>query len=232
MTTLLLFGILLGMRHAFEADHVAAVATLTSRSPTLKHALKQGAVWGIGHTLSLFLFGSIVLWMDTVVPDTLAHTLELIVGIMLVILGIDVIRRLIRDRIHFHHHKHDKIEHFHAHSHAHEGPHKTSPHNHQHNDTFPIRSLLVGLMHGMAGSAALILLTLNTLQSPWMGMIYIALFGAGSIIGMAILSFAIAIPLHFSAKSLTWFHNGLQAIVGVFTIGLGLHIVYQMGGGF
>jgi len=228
MTSLLLLGFLIGMRHALEADHVAAVASLATSSQTLQHAVKQGAVWGLGHTITLFLFGSIVIWVDTVIPTTLAHTLEFIVGGMLVVLGMDVLRRVIRDKIHYHVHNHHDHKHFHAHSHSNEDDHSKSPHQHEHADRFPFRALCVGLMHGMAGSAVLILLTIETVKSPWQGMLYILLFGIGSILGMAVLSVAIAIPLRSSARGLTWAHNGLQASIGIFTVGLGCTIMYQL----
>ena len=100
MISLLFLGFLIGMRHALEADHVAAIATLASRTNSLHGALRQGAAWGLGHTLTLFLFGSVVILMDSVMPKAFALKLELAVGCMLVILGLDVMRRLIRDRVH------------------------------------------------------------------------------------------------------------------------------------
>jgi len=229
MTSLLIIGFLIGMRHALEADHVAAVASLATKQQSLRQAMHQGLAWGLGHTLTLFLIGSIVLWMDTVVPTSLAQLLEFLVGVMLLILGGDVLIRVIRERIHFHKHNHGPQVHFHAHSHANEGAHQNSAHRHQHRTKFPVRFLLVGLMHGMAGSAAVILLTLDSIQSPWQGMLYILLFGVGSMLGMAVLSIAIAIPLRSSAKGLTWMHNGLQTVIGVFTMGLGLSIMFGIG---
>jgi ABC-type nickel/cobalt efflux system permease component RcnA len=228
MFSTLFLGLLIGIRHAFEADHVAAVASLTSNSSSLRQALRQGAAWGLGHTITLFLFGSVILWMDTVMSESLAHVLEYAVGVMLVVLGIDVLHRVVKERIHYHLHKHDDHVHFHAHSHANESAHASSAHNHTHKARFPVRSLLVGLMHGTAGSAALILLTLETIQSPLWGMVYILLFGIGSILGMALLSVAIAVPLRSSAKGLTWLHNGLQGAIGVLTIGIGGTIMYQV----
>jgi len=229
--SLLLLGFLLGMRHAVETDHVAAVASLVTRSRSMSDTLCQGAVWGLGHTLTLFIFGSLVLLLDTVMPETLAQTLEFVVGLMLVGLGIDVLRRLQRERIHFHVHQHaDDTLHFHAHSHTGESVHP-AVHHHHHERTrgFPLRALLVGMMHGMAGSAALILLTLQTVHSPLTGLLYIALFGIGSIAGMAVLSVIIAVPLRYSASSLTWVHNGLQAVIGVTTLIIGGIIVYDIG---
>ncbi len=228
MWSLLVFGFLIGMRHAVEPDHVAAVAALATRSRSAMDTFRQGAVWGLGHTLTLFLFGSIVILMDTIVPDALARTLEVAVGIMLVGLGVDVVRRLIRDRFHFHTHRHDDgALHFHAHSHAGESGHDPDHHHHIHSRGFPFRALLVGLMHGMAGSAALMMLTLQTVKSPVAGLLYIAVFGFGSIAGMGVLSLVIAIPLRQTAKGLTWLHNGLQAAIGVATIALGVMLIYE-----
>jgi ABC-type nickel/cobalt efflux system permease component RcnA len=227
---LLILGFLIGMRHALEADHVAAVAALTTKTTSVKSAIKQGAVWGLGHTITLFLFSTIVIMTDSIIPEKFANGLEFVVGIMLVFLGGDVIRRLIRDKIHFHSHQHDnEVTHFHAHKHTNKQKHTGSAHRHEHTSGFPIRALYVGLMHGMAGSAALIILTLQSVDSVATGLFYILMFGIGSIIGMAALSFTIAIPLRHSAKGLTWLNNGLQAVIGIATIALGSTLIYDIG---
>jgi len=232
MLSVLILGFLLGMRHAIEADHVAAVASMTTRTKSLREAMRLGATWGLGHTLTLFLFGSIVIFSDSVIPDTMALSLEFVVGIMLVILGVDVIRRMRKERVHFHLHKHDDgVKHFHAHSHQGEGQHQKSTHEHTHQKGFHLRSLFVGMMHGMAGSAALIVLTLQTVSSPIMGLVYIALFGFGSVFGMAVLASIIMIPLHHSAKNLTRFYHGFQTTIGVGTIALGVFVMYGIGVG-
>jgi ABC-type nickel/cobalt efflux system permease component RcnA len=226
--SVLLMSLLIGMRHALESDHLAAVASLATRSPSLRQTVRLGATWGLGHTLTLFLFGSVVLWMDTVMPERLAHWLEFAVGLMLVGLGIDVLRRLWRERVHFHVHRHsDGTVHFHAHSHQGQRAHDTDAHRHEHPQGFPLRALLVGLVHGMAGSAALILLTLQTLHDPWLGMLYMLVFGIGSILGMAAVSVVIAWPLKATGRRLTWAHNGLQATIGLFTLGSGLWIAVE-----
>jgi len=226
--SILLMSLLIGMRHALESDHLAAVASLATRSPSLRQTVRLGATWGLGHTLTLFLFGSVVLWMDTVMPERLAHWLEFAVGLMLVGLGIDVLRRLWRERVHFHVHRHsDGTVHFHAHSHQGQRAHDTDAHRHEHPQGFPLRALLVGLVHGMAGSAALILLTLQTLHDPWLGMLYMLVFGIGSILGMAAVSVVIAWPLKATGRRLTWAHNGLQATIGLFTLGSGLWIAVE-----
>ena len=220
------FGFLLGMRHALEADHVAALTSLSTRPTSWVQAVRIGAVWGLGHTLTLFIVGTIVLLADTVVPERIAWGLELAVGVMLVGLGADVLRRLLRDRVHFHVHAHDDgTTHFHAHSHAEE-----NGHCHEHGHAFPGRALVVGLMHGMAGSAALVLLAIAKAPSVAMGILYIGVFGAGSILGMALLSVAISMPLRYSARLITSksFHNGLQGIIGVAAVLIGLSFIFEL----
>ncbi|OQX30651.1 MAG: urease accessory protein [Candidatus Sedimenticola endophacoides] len=231
MEGLLLFGLLIGMRHALEADHLAAVASLVSRRQSLAETLRQGGAWGLGHTLTLFLFGSVVIFMDTVMPERLAAGLELAVGFMLVLLGADVLRRVVRERVHFHVHRHGGERHFHAHSHAGEAraAHDPERHHHPHPQGFPLRALLVGLMHGMAGSAAVILLALQTMTSPLQGVFYILVFGIGSMLGMALLSVVISLPMRFSAGRLTWAYNGLQLLVGTITVVLGLLVIREQG---
>ena len=217
------FGFLLGMRHALEADHVAAVASLTDRNTTLAEAARLGAAWGLGHTLTLVIFGTAVLAADTLVSERLAWALELGVGLMLVALGADVLRRLVRDKVHFHAHRHDDgTTHFHAHSHGDGEDHR------HHHGRLPKRAIFVGSMHGMAGSAALVLLTVSQAPSLLGGLLYIGIFGLGSIAGMALLSTAIAVPLHYSARTLTWMGNGLQGVIGGGTIVIGLALIYSL----
>ena len=115
MLSLLFIGFLIGMRHALEADHIAAVATLATTTDSLKSAMRHGAVWGMGHTLTLFVFGSVVILSDAIIPENMALGLEFAVGVMLVILGIDDIRKMRRDKVHFHSHQHNnQQQHFHV----------------------------------------------------------------------------------------------------------------------
>ncbi len=231
MTTLgiLLASLLIGMRHALETDHLAAVASLATRSHSLAHTIRLGATWGIGHTITLFLFGSIVIWMDTLMPESLAHGLEFAVGIMLILLGADVLRRLHRDRVHIHIHRHaDGTVHLHAHSHAPSEPHDPEAHHHEHPQGLPLRALLVGMVHGMAGSAALILLTLQTIRDPILGMLYMLVFGLGSVLGMALVSAVITLPLHLGSRHLTRLGSTLQLGIGLFTLGTGIRICREI----
>jgi len=221
---LLLLGFLVGMRHALEADHVSAVASLVTGNSNFKNTIMHGVVWGLGHSITLLIFGSIALLADGVIPNYLANILELMVGIMLVLLGLDVLYRLYKNNIHFHTHQHDNgIKHFHAHSHQNKEQHNF--HQHKHIKTFPKRALFVGLMHGMAGSAALIILTLNTVETPIMALSYIVIFGIGSIFGMTLLSIVIAIPLHYSITKINWLYNALHISVAIITLSVGTLIV-------
>ena len=234
---ILLLGFLLGMKHATESDHLAAVATLATRSSSVGQTVRQGVAWGIGHTLTLTLIGAAMLIVGKSIRADVAQVLELGVAVMLIALGVDVLRRLMRKRVHFHIHEHDGgVRHLHAHSHTHRDAaspvwllHRRRPHVHSHHAPLPIRALAIGIMHGMAGSAALILLSLEAVQSFPMGMLYILLFGAGSIAGMALLSAAIAIPLRFSARGMSGLHRGLTFLAGGFSVALGLHMVYEIG---
>jgi len=224
--SLLSLGFLLGMRHALESDHVAAVASLATRSHSMGDTLRQGAVWGAGHTLTLFIFGSLVLLLDTVIPETLAQVLEFMVGLMLIGLGIDVLRCLLRERIHFHRHADGQL-HFHAYPPSGARMSAAVPDRYPRR-RFPLRALFVGMMHGMAGSAALILLTLQSVHSPLTGMVYILLFGVGSIAGMAALSALIAVPLRYSISGLGRAYTGLHTLVGVGTLWVGGMMVYDI----
>lgn len=195
--SILVVGLLLGMRHATEADHLAAVATLATRHRSLAQTLRQGVAWGVGHTLTLMAFGGLVFVLGQSIPPGLEKALETAVGVMLVLLGADVLRRLARERIHFHVHRHAPgTAHVHAHSHRGEGEHDRSPHDHAHAPMrWPLRALAVGMVHGLAGSAALVALSMQSVPSLPIGIGYIALFGVGSIAGMALLSVVIAMPL-------------------------------------
>lgn len=230
MLSVLALGFLIGMRHALEADHVAAVATLTSQTKSVRDAVPLGLLWGAGHTVTLFIFCSAALLLGTLIPDDLARFLELAVGVMLIVLGGDVLVRLVRERIHFHAHRHDGgIVHFHAHSHAGEKRHDPGHHIHVHGKGIKVRAFMIGIMHGMAGSAALIVLTASSISSTAVGFAYITLFGLGSVLGMGLLTTAIVWPLNRLGRTLTWMHNGAKGCIGVFTVVLGAVIVLDSG---
>lgn len=238
--SILIIGFLLGIKHATEVDHLAAMATLAAGRQSLAQTMRQGVAWGIGHTVTLMLFGGIVLLLGKAIPKTLESALELTVGLMLIMLGIDLLRRLIKQKIHFHVHEHaPDVRHVHAHSH--EGStsipkrrqafmrHQADDHQHPHPEKLPLRALLVGMMHGLAGTAALILLSLGAVHSMAIGMLYILIFGFGSIVGMAVLSVVVSIPLRFSLGRLAWLHQGISLAFGTFSCLLGVAMVYRIG---
>jgi hypothetical protein len=228
--SILVVGLLMGMKHATEADHLAAVATLATRQSSLADALRQGAAWGIGHTLTLMLFGGALVSLGQAVSAGLEQALESAVGLMLIVLGADVLRRLVRDRIRCHGNRPDSdAAHVHAHGRRCEGPHRAFAKRDAGPLRWPVRALAVGMMHGLAGSAALVVLALQTMPSVGLGIAYIALFGVGSIAGMALLSMVITVPLKLSSGYLTRAHQAMTALVGAFSCALGISIVIQTG---
>jgi hypothetical protein len=220
-------GFLLGMQHALEADHIAAVSSIAVRRSHVGDIVRHGLTWGLGHTLTLLTFAGAAILLGRAIPESIACPTETAVGLMLIGLGAHVLWRLWRDRVHFHGHGHgDGTVHFHAHSHAGEtAPHVRTAHAHEHG--FRWGTLLVGLMHGMAGSAALLMLTVSQASSPAVGLGYVALFGIGSMIGMGALSTVIAVPLAVSARWLTWANRGLQGAVGLATVAIGIMTVVE-----
>ncbi|UYO45987.1 sulfite exporter TauE/SafE family protein [Rhodopseudomonas palustris] len=226
MFAILGLGFLLGMQHALEVDHIAAVSTIAARRSGVGDIVKHGLTWGLGHTLTLFLFAGIALVIGQSIPEQIAEPLEGAVGFMLVALGGHLLWRLWRDRVHVHVHQHgDGVRHLHLHSHADRLSHD-APSAHRHEHGFRWRMLLVGLMHGMAGSAALLVLAVSQAPSPAQGLLYVALFGLGSMVGMGALSAVIAVPVVISARSLTTANRLLQGAVGVLTIAIGLSTIH------
>ncbi|MDH3229383.1 MAG: urease accessory protein [Alphaproteobacteria bacterium] len=231
MGTILFLGVLVGMQHALEADHVAAVSSIVCRTSSPRRIVRHGLVWGLGHTATLAAVAGLALATGLTPGGRLAAWLEGAVGVMLVLLGLHVLHRLIRDRVHFHMHgHHGGTAHLHAHSHA--GQAASSHrfrHEHDHPRGLPVRTLAVGMMHGLAGSAALMVLTASTIRDPLSGLLYVLLFGLGSIAGMATLSALIAIPLSWTARTLTAANRLLQGAVGTATAGLGIVVLYRVG---
>ncbi len=231
MLTWIVFGFLLGLQHALEADHIAAVASIAAGKKGFRPIVRHGAFWGIGHALTLGAFGGAVYALKLTLNERLASGLEFAVGVMLVLLGARVLFLLVRARIHFHVHGHGPGQvHFHAHSHAGDvADHARSAHAHMHAGGHWGRSLAVGMMHGLAGSAALVALAASSAPSVPLGLAFMLLFGIGSVAGMALFSAVIAVPLSYTANALTWASRGLQALAGVIAIGIGLHIMVETG---
>ncbi|HEY8516094.1 MAG TPA: urease accessory protein [Candidatus Binatia bacterium] len=223
MLALLLMGALVGVRHALEADHVAAVAALTTRSASLGDRVKLAAAWGGGHAASLMVAGAALVLLGVSLPEPAARGFEALAGVVLVALGVDVLRRVRERRIHVHVHQHgDAAPHVHVHAHAGESaPHEHSPHHHEHPATPLPRALAVGTLHGLAGSGALVLLALPMLGSPVRALLYVATFAIGSIVGMVLFSLALSLPLVWWPRLLQASTGKIETALGVVTIALG-----------
>jgi sulfite exporter TauE/SafE len=218
--SVLIIGLLLGLQHAIEADHLAAVSTIVSEKKSLLSASIVGGFWGVGHTVSLFVVGLAVILLKLQMPEGLETTLETCVGIMLVLLGANAIRKLFRGgKIHAHAHTHGEREHVHFHTHETE---EDEPHH-----RYSPRSIFIGMMHGLAGSAALMLLLLPAIPSPSLALIYILVFGFGSIIGMMAMSFLIGMPVHFTANRFDSINKLIRLGAGVFSLVLGLMMIWE-----
>jgi hypothetical protein len=226
-TGILLLGLVTGLRHSIEADHVAAVLSVVASShKNIKRATMLGAIWGLGHTTSLFIAGLLVLLLAVNISDTLSSRMEFGVGIMLLFLGVTTftgwsvgkffkgLRHRKSSHKHIHHHYGNVV-------HSHEHVHDDAEHGHGH------KSLIVGMVHGMAGSGALLLIVLSTINSIPLGLAYIAIFGAGSIGGMVGISTLIGIPfvkLANSAKvSLL-----LRYAAAITTLAIGAGMMYDL----
>src|SRR5215213_1779973 len=221
------FGFLLGLKHATEADHLAAVSTIVSERKSLWSSALIGGLWGLGHTISLFLAGMLVLLLDFEISEQTERILEFGVGIMLTFLGLNVIRKLLKGgKLHFHAHEHGAREHVHPHIHASEQEDEADTH---HGLKFSPRALVIGMIHGLAGSAALMLLVIPLIESKTVGLLYILIFGVGSIGGMMLMSFLVGLPFHFTAARFNRFNYLLQSVAGLLSIGLGLKIIYEKG---
>lgn len=214
--TLLGLGFVLGLKHALDADHIVAVSTIVSQTGSLKKSSLFGAIWGIGHTTTLLIVGLIILGLKLAIPAWLALSFEFLVGIMLVVLGVDVLLKVRQDKLHVHKHVHEGIKHTHVHSHK-----DSNIHNHVH------RSFAVGMVHGLAGSATLMLLVLASANSLAQGVGYILVFGIGSILGMLIVSAIIGLPFVLTTKFET-VHNRVRILAGSFSILLGSTIMYEI----
>lgn len=266
------FGFVLGMRHATDADHVIAVATIVSRQASIRGAALVGATWGLGHTLTIVAVGGAIILLDLAIPPRVGLAMELGVAVMLVVLGVLALtggpRRLTRrfaapqlgaplrylpaDGPHLH----GMLGlHTHAQAHAHVHTHGDYAHRHRHGhtsgghghaeDATPqarldrtfgglalyqwLRPLIVGVVHGLAGSAAVALLVLTEIREPAWGIAYLALFGIGTVVGMMLVTAAIALPFALSERRLPQFNGILRFACGALSIGFGLYLFYRIG---
>ena len=252
--SLLLLGLLLGVRHATDADHVIAVATIVSRERTVGRSALIGAAWGIGHTITVLAVGGAIILFGVVIPPRIGLAMEFSVGVMLVLLGALTLMgagqaigmaRTARpgngsDDWEMHDHVHAHGDYVHRHLHGH-GP---ARHGHPHEQT-PVaaldgwfgrhaayryvRPLAVGVVHGLAGSAAIALLVLAAVRDPLWGLAYLSIFGIGTVAGMMIITIALSVPFTFTIGRLPLVNWRLRVAAGLLSFCAGLFLVYQIG---
>ena len=228
--TTLALGFVLGLRHALDADHLAAVSTFASEEKSLLRSSMIGISWGMGHTAALLVFGLAVAAFRLALTPRLAQVLEFIVGLMLIGLGANVLFKLWKgSALHAHSHSHDGVEHKHLHVHVAEPRHE-HPHQHQHR-TLRLggRPFMVGVVHGLAGTAALMMLVVGTLPSLLLAAIYILVFGVGSIGGMVVMSVLISVPLAIAASRLRMVERGIRIAAALFSLGFGGYLAWDVG---
>ena len=224
-------GLVFGLRHATEVDHVVAVSTIVSQHKNVLRSAAVGAMWGAGHTASLLVIGALVLLLRVAIPERVSSWLEFGVALMIIGLGISALWRALRrsSEVHVHQHSHDGQSHKHVHFHEKQTRHKPSSHSAHSHDVSRIgwKPLLIGTMHGLAGSGALTLLVLTQISSPWVGMLYLGIFGLGSIVGMLLMSGLIGLPFALTSRNLTHVHHRLQTVAAILSICFGLWYAYQ-----
>jgi high-affinity nickel-transport protein len=256
---ILFIGFFLGMRHATDPDHVIAVSTIVSRERSIPKAGLIGILWGCGHTLTIAVVGTAIILFGLVIPPRAGLTLEFSVGLMLILLGILNLTGAVKwlsekfspshppvTGTHAHIHEHAGRVHFHWHSHS-------STQDHHRESLAPpswftlseakgsrgpfarlglfhaLRPLLVGIVHGLAGSAAVALLVLSTIGQPKWAVLYLLIFGVGTIVGMMLITAALALPFSFAGQKFAWVNRGLVTASGVLSLGFGLFVCYQIG---
>ncbi len=244
----LALGLLLGVRHAFDPDHLVAVTTIVSEYRNPLRAIWVGVSWGLGHTTTLLLVGTVILLLRLSIPEGLALFFEFLEGAVLIVLGVQTFWGL-RRRVHAHpHHKAEPHVHFHSHTrtreHSHHQPrsranlgrlliagvipgeHHTTPSNPL-RPFFRVKSYVVGTVHGLAGSAALMLLVLAGLKSTLTGVLYILIFSLGSVASMGLISIFISLPFSVSSR-LPRLNLVVQTAAGTFSILFGSMLMYQV----
>lgn len=252
-----LLGLLMGMRHATDPDHVIAVTTLVSRERRLLIASRIGVVWGFGHTLTVMAVGALIILFKIAIPVRLGLAMEFAVAIVLILLGVGatagLLQRLARRAglagggdsliVHSHTHAHSGHPHWHPHSHRGSDAHGIDDHGRDHYLFPPMpgplsegsirrplwRAFAVGLVHGLAGSAAIALLVLGAIAQPVWATLYLAIFCCGTIIGMGLITIAIAAPMTLAAGRLAGIHQGIVTGSGLLSFGFGLFLAYQLG---
>ena len=221
-----LLGLILGVKHALDADHVIAVSAIVSEYRSLKWASLIGAFWGLGHTTTLFIVGLLVIGLRLTIPMRVAMGMEFLVAVMLVFLGTRILWHSFQsEKIHSHTHNHSPEEHKHLHLHG----AVEETHSHFHAFASMRRPFFVGMVHGLAGSAGLMLLVLTTIPSAFAGLAYIVIFGLGSVGGMLALSSMIGLPFIVTARRFSFFNRWMRVIAGGASVVFGLYLGWEIG---
>ena len=214
----------LGVRHAFEPDHLAAVSTLATRQGRSFRAAWLGLAWGLGHTTSIAAVALIVIAGGLTLPARLWPAADVLVGLLLVALGTAVLWRYARGRWHMHRHAHDREEgggpHLHLHSHA-----QGVSHEHMHAHWGWRRALGFGLLHGLAGSGAIIILLVTTVPTPALKLAYVAAFGLGTIVGMLAVSVVLVAVVRYAARWGERWAAALHLAAAAASVGIGCLLV-------
>ena len=232
LLAVLTIGLVFGLKHATEVDHVVAITTIVSRHKNVFRSALVGALWGAGHTASLLIVSVIVLSLRIAIPERVSGWLEFGVAVMIIALGVSALWRAVRknSEVHVHQHSHDGLSHTHVHFHEQENKHNPSlrtAHSHA-VSRIGWKPILVGMMHGLAGSGALTLLVLTQISSSLIGFLYVATFGFGSIAGMLLMSGLIGLPFAFTSGKLTHLHQGLQTLAAVLSICFGVWYAFRV----
>lgn len=223
-------GLLFGLKHATEVDHVVAVSTIVSRHRSVWRSAIVGALWGAGHTAALLITGVFVLSLRVAIPERVSSWLEFCVALMIIGLGATALWRALRARgdVHLHEHSHDGVSHVHIHFHDEKTQHQRQR-THTHTvSRIGLKPILIGAMHGLAGSGALTLLILTQIESTWQGLLYLAVFGVSSIAGMLLMSGLIGLPFALTSRNLTTFHHRLQTAAALVSLAFGFWYAYGL----
>jgi hypothetical protein len=226
--SLLGFGFLLGLKHALDIDHIAAVSTIVKVSKNVFRSTYVGMVWGVGHLAALFVVGLLVILFKLRIPEHFSQWIELAVAIMLVGFGVHLLWKIFHGAVlHVHTHEHDKIIHIHPHVHTYaiEHQHDQIPQHHQ--LPFSRKPLFIGILHGLAGSSGVMLVVLATISSPAVGFFYLLIFGAGSTVGMMLMTALISVPISLAGGHVRATRI-LQFTAGTFSIVMGIILAGQI----
>ncbi len=223
LMTLLGVGFVLGLRHALDTDHLVAVSTVLADRPSLLASGRIGLCWGVGHTFTLLLIGSIVLFWGIHIPEEFEFIAESGVGVLLIVLGGILALKLYREHWHVHSHRHDGEPHVHFHRHQ-----RQEDHRHRHWMMESIRPFCIGMAHGLAGSAALMLMILATTTGIAAGLLSILVFGLGSIVGMMVIGMTISLPVIWSRSISRPLFVGVQGFASVASVVGGVWMLVKL----